>query len=322
MSILPVFTENRDISKLDWCSLIYSNIHECKLMHVDATTCNDIQVDRRDFALAEWNMSKLRERQKIELQNGGFGVVKKQDLFLSGEDINEGDCVAEVNMPDQSPSKQEFVSKLKGLLSSIEKEKNEFEKIKIIATGKHSDDQELMCLVKEYYKMFGTVGDTPIVGDENQAGEKDDDSSKNNQKGKELMLVEEEHVSQFWNDTQMIRLVCETVDREATALLSNNQGLIHVEVSELEKPFHGEAEFIEKACGGKPQPSELQKSLFENQDITLVMPSYSLGLTQIYTPPEVKTPTHATPEDVESEDDDNAVLSVIQKRLRKDVTCF
>ncbi|KAK1427747.1 hypothetical protein QVD17_16441 [Tagetes erecta] len=263
-------------------------------MYVDATTCNGIQVDRMDFALAEWNMSKLRERQKIKLQNGGFGVVKKQDRFVSGEDINEGDCVAEVNMPDQSPSKQEFVSKLKGLLSSIEKEKNEFEKIKIIAT----------------------------VCDENQAGEKDDDTSKNNQKGKELILFREEHVSQFWNDTQMIRLVCEIVDREATALLSNNQGLIHVEVSELEKPFHREAEFIEKACGGNPQPSEHQKSLFENQDITMVMPSYSLGLTQISTPPEVKTPTHAAPEDVESEDDDNVVLSVIQKGLRKGVTCF
>ncbi|KAK1430004.1 hypothetical protein QVD17_12424 [Tagetes erecta] len=176
-SIMPVFTESRDISKLDWCSLIYSNIHECKdnwvkddpdsyftgpltilmLMYVDATTCNDMQVDRRDYALAEWNMSKLRERQNIEFKNGGFGVVKKQDLFVAGEDIDEGEFVAEVNMTEQSPSKQELVSKLKGLISSIEKEKNEFEKMKLIAAGKYSDDQELMCLVKEYYRMVGMM---------------------------------------------------------------------------------------------------------------------------------------------------------------------
>lgn len=171
--------------------------------------------------------------------------------------------------------------KLKQLLSLFESQKMEFGSIMRSATGEHPGDEEIMGLLQEFNKMFGNVNNSSLVADDGKAGEHAEVSPQKMKKGKELMVVEpdieEEPVSQFWNDTQVIKLVCETVDRESKAYYSNNQA-----------PTLGE-------------------------------PSYSLGMTQICTPPEMKTPSHAAPEVVEKEDDDNVPLSVIQKRLSKGV---
>ncbi|KAM0015855.1 putative papain-like cysteine peptidase superfamily [Helianthus debilis subsp. tardiflorus] len=102
MCLLPYFTEERDISELDWCSLIYKTIAECKddwvrddrksyfagpltiltLLYVDCTNCYGLPLERRKIALADWDMNKLKQRQHAEIQCGGFGRGETRKIFV------------------------------------------------------------------------------------------------------------------------------------------------------------------------------------------------------------------------------------------------
>ncbi|KAM0012531.1 hypothetical protein Hdeb2414_s0051g00751611 [Helianthus debilis subsp. tardiflorus] len=103
MCLLPYFTEEREISELDWCSLIYKTIAECKddwvrddrkcyfagpltiltMLYVDCTTCSGLSVERKRIALADWDMKRLKQRQHVEMQCGGFGNGQIRSYLLN-----------------------------------------------------------------------------------------------------------------------------------------------------------------------------------------------------------------------------------------------
>jgi hypothetical protein len=51
-----------------------------QLLYVDSVKCKGIVVDKNVNAITFWNMNRLRERQKLEISKGGFGIGKLKKL--------------------------------------------------------------------------------------------------------------------------------------------------------------------------------------------------------------------------------------------------
>ncbi|KAK9049188.1 hypothetical protein SSX86_031845 [Deinandra increscens subsp. villosa] len=93
MSLLSCLDDERDVKEYDWCGYILNRIKVCKkewirddkdcpfigpltiltLIYVDSTDCDGFNYERKGNALEFWTTSKLKEREEMELRNGGFG---------------------------------------------------------------------------------------------------------------------------------------------------------------------------------------------------------------------------------------------------------
>ncbi|KAI3824909.1 hypothetical protein L1987_06382 [Smallanthus sonchifolius] len=59
------------------------------LLYVDSVECKGIKMDRKMNPISFWNMSRLKERQKWEIENGGFGKGKYKRFTKLIEDEDE-----------------------------------------------------------------------------------------------------------------------------------------------------------------------------------------------------------------------------------------
>ncbi|KAJ0469271.1 putative papain-like cysteine peptidase superfamily [Helianthus annuus] len=304
MCLLPYFTEERDISELDWCSLIYKTIAECKddwvrddrksyfagpltiltLLYVDCTNCSGLPLERRKIALADWDMNKLKQRQHAEIQCGGFGRGETRKIFVEcgagtaqvSEAKSEGQVTEEhyIRMNQlgcRSAQVLGYVSKLNDLMSAMSRYKMEFEMVIKEALGSNPQNSDIINISSKYDDLFS------VRPDGNKSNEVRNESIS---KGKELMGVDEEPLSQFWTDPTSFDNICKTVDSLVQKHLNSGNG------------------FFDGTCE----------------------PSFSLGLTQgdVMCDADFITPTRGQHQSVESEDDDHIPLSVVMARLSKD----
>ncbi|MFS7904295.1 hypothetical protein Hanom_Chr01g00034431 [Helianthus anomalus] len=291
LSYLPFFPKGRDISTVDWCSMIYSAIRNCKvdwvrddaksvfngpltillLLYLDSTTCNGIQFQRMNFAMAEWNMERMKLREKIEIEGGGFGRGNIRELFVNVARVIKEDNNKASEDKSNSDTLKDYLDKLDGLITLLYSDKDEFECTIIKALRKFPDDEDLKILSKKYHSLFGNDGNI-LTGNVNipQCDSLVESSPAKSLKGKELMTVEDENdLSQFWKDPSNMEILFGSVDR-------------------------------------------LSKS-----GATSDAPSFSLGVTQEFDMDEPTTPVCKRNEYVYNEADDHVPLTVIISRIKE-----
>ncbi|KAI3762718.1 hypothetical protein L1987_53159 [Smallanthus sonchifolius] len=108
--ILDKLTGETDFSNINWCAYIIDSMRGCKkrwkrndhsvpfsgplailtLLYVDSVECKGIKMDNKMNPISFWNMSRLKERQKWKIENGGFGKRKYKSLTRLIEDAVEG----------------------------------------------------------------------------------------------------------------------------------------------------------------------------------------------------------------------------------------
>ncbi|KAI3763181.1 hypothetical protein L1987_53632 [Smallanthus sonchifolius] len=85
------------------------------LLYVDSIECKGIKMDKNTIPISFWNMSRLKERQKWEIENGGFGKGKFKRLSKVVVDEDEGNIGYFVG---------DEIEVLEKLLDVLQKQKN------------------------------------------------------------------------------------------------------------------------------------------------------------------------------------------------------
>ncbi|KAI3773649.1 hypothetical protein L1987_48179 [Smallanthus sonchifolius] len=88
--ILDYIMEQTNFKDLDWCGFVVEKMKECKynskICNVNSTFAGPLAiltVDPKVNPLMFWNISNLKERQKLEIKGGGFGIGPFKGLSSS-----------------------------------------------------------------------------------------------------------------------------------------------------------------------------------------------------------------------------------------------
>ncbi|KAI3754459.1 hypothetical protein L1987_54243 [Smallanthus sonchifolius] len=106
--ILDKLIGETDFNKINWCAYILDSVKGCKkrwksndrnvpfsgplailtMLYVDSIECKGIKMDKNTNLISFWNMSRLKERQKWEIENCGFGkgMFKRLSKVIVDED--------------------------------------------------------------------------------------------------------------------------------------------------------------------------------------------------------------------------------------------
>ncbi|KAK9049739.1 hypothetical protein SSX86_031294, partial [Deinandra increscens subsp. villosa] len=206
MSLLSCLDDERDVKEYDWCGYILNRIKVCKkewirddkdcpfigpltiltLIYVDSTDCDGFNYERKGNALEFWTTSRLKEREEMELRNGGFGQgdIKQMVIDLTNyeDDRHEVKIVKEKQARIDADLFDYFDhSNLKGQLCLLEsvmgfikKDKEYLERALRRAIAQFPNKKEVQLFVAEYKKTFINCVDLEVGDDESDEDEEED----------------------------------------------------------------------------------------------------------------------------------------------------
>ncbi|KAK9058052.1 hypothetical protein SSX86_022892 [Deinandra increscens subsp. villosa] len=206
MSLLSCLDDERDVKEYDWCGYILNRIKVCKkewirddkdcpfigpltiltLIYVDSTDCDGFNYERKGNALEFWTTRKLKEREEMELRNGGFGQGEIKQMVI--DLTNYEDERHEVKIVKEKQAKIDADlfdyfdhSNLKGqlfLLESvmgfIKKDKEYLERALRRAIAQFPNKKKVQLFVAEYKKTFINCVDLEVGDDESDEDEEED----------------------------------------------------------------------------------------------------------------------------------------------------
>ncbi|KAI3694887.1 hypothetical protein L1987_77869 [Smallanthus sonchifolius] len=167
-NILDKLTGEIDFSKINWCAYILDSMKGCKkrwksndrsvpfsgplailtLMYVDSIECKGIKMDKNTNPISFWNMSRLKERQKWEIENGGFGKGKFKRFSKVIVD-DEGDIGYFV---------RDEIEVLEKVFDVLQKQKNLFDSKFGRLFENHPQRQEVLELKAKYDLLMHSTG--------------------------------------------------------------------------------------------------------------------------------------------------------------------
>ncbi|KAL8215876.1 hypothetical protein R6Q57_022713, partial [Mikania cordata] len=102
LDVLHYFSGGTDFSKINWCAYVVNCIKKCKLgwtrntkspfrgaitilmlLYVDSIECTGMIIDSSIRAIEFWSVDRLKKREGLEIENGGFGF---------GDYVGMSDC--------------------------------------------------------------------------------------------------------------------------------------------------------------------------------------------------------------------------------------
>ncbi|KAI3754692.1 hypothetical protein L1987_54480 [Smallanthus sonchifolius] len=119
------------------------------LLYVDSIKCKGIKMDKNTNPIRIWNMSRLKERQKWEIENGGFGKGKFKRLSKVIVDDDEGDIG--YSMGDE-------IEVLEKVFDVLQKQKNLFDSKFRRLFENHPQRQEVLELKAKYDILMHSTG--------------------------------------------------------------------------------------------------------------------------------------------------------------------
>ncbi|KAI3732522.1 hypothetical protein L1987_63727 [Smallanthus sonchifolius] len=126
------------------------------LLYVDSIECKGIKMDKNTNPISLWNMSRLKERQKWEIENGGFGKGKFKRLSKVIVDNDEGD----IGYSDE-------IEVLEKVFDVLQKQKNLFDSKFERLFENHPQRQEVLELKAKYDLLMHST-DSIRSGGENE----------------------------------------------------------------------------------------------------------------------------------------------------------
>ncbi|KAI3755087.1 hypothetical protein L1987_54880 [Smallanthus sonchifolius] len=165
-NILDKLTGETDFSNINWCAYIIDSMRGCKkrwkrndrgvpfsgplgiltLMYVDSVECKGIKMDKKMNPISFWNMSRLKERQKWEIENGGFGKGKYKWLTKLIEDEE-----------DSGYSVVGEIEGLEKLLDVLHKQKKLIDNKLGRLLEKHPEQEEVLVIKAKYDSLMQTT---------------------------------------------------------------------------------------------------------------------------------------------------------------------
>ncbi|KAM0026326.1 hypothetical protein Hdeb2414_s0020g00556981 [Helianthus debilis subsp. tardiflorus] len=165
--------------------------------------------------MAEWNMERMKLREKIEIEGGVFGRGNIRELFVKVARVIKEDNNKASEDKSNNDTLKDYLDKLDDLITFLYSDKDEFECTIIKALREYPDDEDLKILSKKYRSLFGNGGNI-LTGNVNISQCKNfiESSPEKSLKGKELMTAEDEdNLSQFWKDPSNMEILFDSVDR-------------------------------------------------------------------------------------------------------------
>ncbi|KAI3755081.1 hypothetical protein L1987_54874 [Smallanthus sonchifolius] len=165
-NILDKLTSETNFSNINWCAYIIDSMRGCKkrwkrndrgvpfsgslailtLLYVDSVECKGIKMEKKMNPISFWNMSRLKERQKWEIENGGFGKGKYKRLTKLIEDEE-----------DSGYSVVDEIEGLEKLLDVLHKQKKLIDNKLGRLLEKHPEREEVLVIKAKYDSLMQTT---------------------------------------------------------------------------------------------------------------------------------------------------------------------
>ncbi|KAJ9548708.1 LOW QUALITY PROTEIN: hypothetical protein OSB04_021251 [Centaurea solstitialis] len=159
-TILSHLPSELDFKMINWCKYICDcardakNAWSSKLLYVDSTSCEAVPHKRLIPAIREWKTSMLNERQRYELNNGGFGKLKLNNQQAEVFQVNLIMQSEEEILKDIDDDLDYLCEKKKSLECKI------IEKMKLFPNNKDLKDRK-----KKFEQMFKMDEKLILLGD-------------------------------------------------------------------------------------------------------------------------------------------------------------
>ncbi|KAJ0753788.1 hypothetical protein HanPI659440_Chr09g0339641 [Helianthus annuus] len=161
--ILEHLDDEMDFGTIDWCDLVVDKLRTCKdtwnrldpqsffvgpltilmLLYVDSIECTGMEVDKAVCPLAFWNLKRLRERERLEILAGGFGLGRFKGLTRPRN----------YNV-EHWASKEERLTMVRRLINVTKKNKVKIEGMLESLLVESHEDEEVQTLKATFESMF------------------------------------------------------------------------------------------------------------------------------------------------------------------------
>ncbi|KAJ9554626.1 hypothetical protein OSB04_018671 [Centaurea solstitialis] len=242
-SILSHLPSELDFKMINWCKYICDCARDAKnawsskvnmcfytgpitflmLLYVDSTSCEAVPHKRVIPAIREWKTSMLNERQRYELNNGGFGKLK-----LNNQEAE----VFQVNLIIQS--EEEILKDIDNDLDYLSEKKKSLEckiieKMKLFPDNKHLKDRK-----KKFEQLFKMDEKLILLGDTDKGKgifveQEEDNATEDEEEGN---VNQKDVVETSCQNSEM------NYDDIATSMISN----VVVDINQISKQLPEEEE--------------------------------------------------------------------------------